>query len=54
MAIEDRWLSVEEICKYLGVSLAVLVGACVAIYAIRSVFRGAWNKAETPVEPPEP
>jgi amino acid transporter len=30
-----------------AVSIAALVGACVAVYAIRSVFRGAWNTAET-------
>ncbi len=28
-------------------TIAALIGACVAIYAIRSVFRGAWNKGET-------
>ena len=37
-----------------AVSIAALVGACVAIYAMRSVFRGAWNTAETSAEPREP
>jgi len=37
-----------------AVSIAVLVGACVAIYAILSVFRGASKTAERSVGPREP
>ena len=35
-------------------TVAALVGVCVAIYAIRSVFRGARKTAETSAEPREP
>jgi len=37
-----------------AVTVAALVGACVAIYAIRMVFRGALKKTESSVEPLEP
>ncbi len=37
-----------------AVSIAALIGVCVAIYAIRSVFRGTRKKAETSVETREP
>ncbi len=35
-------------------TVAALVGVCVAIYAIRSVFRRAWKTAETSVKSREP
>lgn len=37
-----------------AVSVAVLVGICVAMYAIRSIFRGARKKADTSAERMEP
>jgi len=35
-------------------TIAALVGACIAIYAIRSIFRGDWKTAETSVKTREP
>ena len=35
-------------------AIGALVGACVAAYAIRSVFRGVWKTAKTPVDSREP
>ena len=40
------WLLLQLPLKE-AISIAAMVGACVAIYAIRSVFRGARNTAET-------
>jgi len=37
-----------------AVTIAALIGTCIAIYAIRSVLRGGLNKAATSVEPAEP
>jgi amino acid transporter len=37
-----------------AVTIAVLIGACVAVYVIRSVFRGEGKTDETSVEPREP
>ncbi len=36
-----------------AVSIAIMIGACVAFYAIRSVLRGRQNTAQTPVDPGE-
>jgi hypothetical protein len=40
------WLLLQ-VSPYEAVSIALLVGACVVIYIIRSVFRGASKTAET-------